>query len=305
MEVSDKPKIVVVGSSNTDMVVEVARLPRPGETLLGGEFMMAAGGKGANQAVAAARLGADVTFVARIGADMFGDAAIEGFWSEGIDARYIVRDPETHSGIAMILVDQEAENEIVVASGSNMFLTTANLEAARPAFESAQVVVAQFEIPMDVVERAAEMAEECGATFVLNPAPAAPISDNLAGLIDILTPNETELALLTGGDCRTQAGIAEAATALLDRGMGRIIVSMGAAGALLVTLSETILAPGIPVEAVDTTAAGDCFTGALAKAIADGMSVEEAIGYANRAASISVTRRGAQPSLPWLHEVAG
>jgi ribokinase len=303
MQVNTKPRVVVVGSANTDMVARAARLPRPGETLLGGEFVMAAGGKGANQAVAAARLGAEVTLVARIGSDMFGDACEEGFRKEGIDTQYVLRDEKAHSGVALILVGQEGENQIVVAPGSNMRLTPGDVERALPAFEGAQVVVAQLEIPMEAVERAGELAKECGAAFILNPAPAAPISDKLAGHIDILIPNESELEILGGKGAHSMKEAVEGAHILLDRGIGRVVVTLGASGALLVSSVDSRHVPGYEVAAVDSTAAGDCFIGALAKAVADGVDIVEAVRYANRAASISVTRVGAQPSLPYAAEV--
>ncbi|MCS6863346.1 MAG: ribokinase, partial [Abditibacteriales bacterium] len=276
--------IVVIGSSNTDMVVKCPKLPAPGETVLGGEFLMAAGGKGANQAVAAARLGAEVEFVARLGRDMFGDAALQGFEREGVGTRFIVRDADAPSGVALIFVDARGENEIVVASGANMRLSPADVDAAEEAIAQAQVVVLQLEIPLATVAHALDLAHRHGVSVILNPAPAQKLPNELLSKVSVLTPNEIELRLLTGNaEPPGSAGASpaqgegeapveprrehERAERLLHTGVGTVIVTMGGEGALVVTGDGSRHVPAFQVEAVDTTAAGDCFTGALAVAL--------------------------------------
>lgn len=292
-----RARIAVIGSSNTDMVARTPRLPRPGETVMGGTFAMLPGGKGANQAVAAARLGGEVTFIARVGTDVFGDDAVRGFEAEGIDTRYIVRDPDAPSGVALIGVDEAmGENSIIVAPGANARLSVADVEAARAVIESADVVVCQLETPLETVAAALRIAwEEHGPRTILNPAPAQPLSPELLRMVDVLTPNETELGII-GGDAK----------ALCVQGVGTVVVTLGAAGARLVTKArrEDQELPGCPVErVVDTTAAGDCFNGALAVALAEGATMADAAAFANAAAALSVTRPGAQPSLPTRAEV--
>ena len=263
---------------------------------------MAAGGKGANQAVAAARLGASVVFIARVGHDAFGAGVVKGFEREGIDTRFIVRDPDAPSGVALIGVDRErGENSIIVAPGANARLTPADVERAADVIAAAQIVVCQLEVPLDAVGRALELARASGVTTILNPAPAQSLPSDLLALVSILTPNETEAALLAG-----QVGLEprEAARALLALGVSTVIVTLGGEGALLATGEGERLIPGCPVaRVVNTTAAGDCFTGALAISLAEGQSLESAIAFANKAASISVTRVGAQPSLPTRADV--
>ncbi len=296
------PRIAVVGSSNTDMIVSVERLPAPGETVIGGEFSMAAGGKGANQAVAAARLGAEVVFVACLGQDQFGDRAVAGFEAEGMDTSHIVRTPDAPSGVALIFVDRRAENCIAVAPGANALLAPEHVRRAEEVIRRADVVLAQLEVPLEAVEEAARLAREAGALFLLNPAPARALPESLLQMTGVLTPNETEAALLSGtpaGSCSPE----EAARALLERGAGSVVVTLGARGALAVTRTGLENVPAPQVRAVDTTAAGDCFSAALAVGLAEGMALAEAARFAARAAAISVTRAGAQPSLPSRAEV--
>ncbi len=295
------PRIVVVGSSNTDMIVQADRLPLPGETVLGGDLAIAPGGKGANQAVAAARLGAAVTFVARVGQDMFGREAVENFHREGLDIRYLAQDPQAPSGVALIIVGPGGQNIIAVAPGANRRLTPADVEAARPAFAQARAVLLQLEIPIETVLAAAQAGRAAGATVILNPAPAPsrPLPVALFEAVDILTPNETEAAVLTG-----KQEPEEAAAALLARGVGTVIVTLGAEGALVATGSDHMRRiPGFRVKAVDATAAGDAFNGGLAVALARGEPLDAAVRYAHAVAALSVTRLGAQPSLPTAAEV--
>ncbi|GAB4567674.1 MAG: ribokinase [Anaerolineae bacterium] len=293
-------RVVVVGSSNTDMIVQADRLPRPGETVLGGDLVMAAGGKGANQAVAAARLGAQVAFVARVGNDMFGAEAIERFRREGLDVSHVVRDPEAPSGVALIVVEPGGQNIIAVAPGANARLSPDDVAAAREVFVGAGVVLLQLEVPVETVLAAAQAGRQAGARVILNPAPApsGPLPDEIWASVDIVTPNETEAAALTGADAPE-----DAARALLARGVGIVIVTLGAEGALVATRDGMQRMPGFPVQAVDATAAGDAFNGALAVALARGDDLDVAVRYAHAVAAISVTRLGAQPSLPTAAEV--
>lgn len=295
------PHVVVVGSANTDLVCKVERLPAPGETVLGGRFFQAAGGKGANQAVAAARLGAHVTFVARLGNDDYAEAAVAGYQDEGIDTRYIVRDPQRASGVALILVAADGENCIAVAPGANACLAPSDLAPARAAFASADVVLVQLEIPLETVAAAVALGRECGATVILNPAPAPPegLPDRLLAQVNVLTPNQTEAALLVGqsGDDATLA------RALQSLGVGTVVLTRGAEGALWVgpAGAETVAAPA--VSPVDTTAAGDAFNGALAVALAERAAWSDAVAWACCAGATAATREGAQPSLPTRDEV--
>jgi ribokinase len=291
-------KIVVVGSSNTDMIVQTPHLPRPGETVLGGTFSTAAGGKGANQAVAAARVGGSVTFVARVGQDGFGDQAVQGFADEGIDVDYIVHDSQAPSGVALISVDAQGENCIVVASGANNNLGVADLNAAAGVIASADTVLMQLETPLETVEAAARMAHAQGVRVILNPAPACELSDALLGSVSILTPNETEAELLTGITVTDEASAQRAAEVLIGRGVETVILTLGAAGAYVYSEGFQGIVPSYPVEPVDTTAAGDTFNGVLAVALAEGRSLEQAVIFANAAAALSVTQLGAQPSAP-------
>jgi len=298
-----KQSIVVVGSSNTDMVIKTSRLPLPGETILGGDFLMNPGGKGANQAVAAVRLGGSVTLVAKTGNDLFGAQAKRLFEEEKLNTDFLFSDPETPSGIALINLDDHAENCIVVAPGANEKLVRTDINRSKEAILAAEILLMQLEIPLDTVFYAAEMASNAGKKVILNPAPAQQLPDQLLQMVYLITPNETELELLTGLPVTDPASAETAARALLNKGVRIVVVTMGSLGALLVTSTLCKLIPSFPVKAVDTTAAGDCFNGALAVAIAEGTDLESAILFANKAASISVTRMGAQASAPYRHEI--
>ena len=296
-------KILVVGSSNTDMVIKTNNFPAPGETILGGRFLMNAGGKGANQAVAAARLGGMVTFVGKTGDDIFGKQAIQQLEDEGINIDFVAVDHENPSGVAMITVDRKGENSIVVAPGSNGTLSPDDFDTAMSEFVDSEFVLMQLEIPIPTVEHIARIAAKKQKKVILNPAPAAVLSDELLRNLYLITPNETEAELLTGIKVTDQNSALKAALALNNKGVEIVVITMGSVGAFLLKdgKSEIIGAP--KVEAVDTTAAGDTFNGALAVALSEGKSIQESIAFANKAASISVTRIGAQSSVPYRKEI--
>lgn len=296
-------KILVIGSSNTDMVIKTEKLPAPGETILGGTFLMNPGGKGANQAVAAARLGGKVTFIAKRGNDLFGNQMTGLLKKEGIDTKYIVQDPDLPSGIALITVDSEGENNIVVAPGSNSSLVAEDIPAELLSSGKFKILLLQLEIPIMSVEYAALTAAEHDIKVILNPAPATKLHDYLLRHIWLITPDETEAEIITGIKVRDQSSADNAAIYLMKKGVKNVIITMGAAGAFVKTESITEMIQGLKVNAIDTTAAGDVFNGALAVAIAEGKDLEKAVRFANKAASISVTRLGAQASAPYRDEV--
>ncbi len=303
MAPAKRNSVVVVGSSNTDMILRVARVPRPGETLLGGAFSTAPGGKGANQAVAAARAGGRVAFVARLGRDALGDAALAGFRREGMALSHIVRDDAEPSGVALIFVGADGENSIGVAGGANQRLSPRDIRAARTLIEGARVLLLQLETPLETVEAAASLAHQAGVEVILNPAPARALPDSLLRKVSILTPNETEAGMLTGIRVGDVASATKAANALRRRGARRVIVTLGANGALVSAEEGIMWIHGFRVRAVDTTAAGDVFNGALAVRLAEGCPLHEAVRFAHAAAALSVTRAGAQPSIPVRREI--
>jgi len=298
-----KPKITVVGSYNTDLVVRTPRMPAPGETILGGPYFTGPGGKGGNQAVAAARLGADTTLLVKIGRDYYGDGAVQNFETEGIHTQAVIRSDTSHTGTAFIIVDQGGENMIVVASGANMQFTPADVQAMREAILQADLLVLQLEIPIETVTYAASQAHAAGIPVLLNPAPAQTLEDGLLKMVDYLTPNVTELQQITGLAVREPREAAQAGAALLERGVKNVVVTLGEKGALAVTSGGHLHVPGRRVDALDTTGAGDAFNGALAVAIAEGQGLPQGITFANAAAALQVTRLGAAPAMPYRDEV--
>ncbi len=301
--VMPKQNILVIGSSNTDMVIRTEHLPLPGETVIGGTFFMNPGGKGANQAVAVARLGGQVAFVCKTGSDIFGHQAQQLFSEEGIDSSYVFSDTKNPSGVALITVDTHAENCIVVAPGANAHLTVADLKHSDRAVEKADIVLLQLEIPMETVEEAAVMARRLGKKVVLNPAPASKLSPRLLESLYVITPNETEAEMISGIHIVDGASAEAAARKIASMGVPNVIVTLGTRGALVFDGTDCEIVPACKVQAVDTTAAGDVFNGALVVALAEGRSLTEAARFACKASAISVTRVGAQSSVPYRTEV--
>jgi len=298
-----KQHILVVGSSNTDMVIKTDRLPRPGETVLGGTFFMNPGGKGANQAVAIARLDGIVTFICKTGNDVFGDQSKLLFEKEGVDTSYLFTDPDYPSGVALITVDSEAENCIAVASGSNANLLPHDLSSARKAIEKADIILMQLEIPIETVKYVSNIARKLNKKVILNPAPAQPLNNELLKSLFLITPNETEAETITGIKITDADSLYACAQAICDKGVRSVIITLGSKGALLYNNEFNEIIPSYDVIAIDTTAAGDIFNAAVAVAVAEGCDLAEAVRFANRAAAISVTRLGAQAAAPYRHEV--
>ena len=294
--------ILVVGSSNTDMTVKTKYLPKPGETVLGNEFTMGPGGKGANQAVAASRLGGEVKFICKVGRDIFGDNAIAHYVDEKLDTAGILRS-DLPSGVALISVDEKAENSIVVASGANGDLDEADIETSRKDLENCGILLLQLEIPVPSVLKAAKIAHEAGAMVVLNPAPACPLPDEVFRYVDLFIPNQTELGNYSGIDTADVAGAEKAAAAMQAKGVGKLIVTMGSKGALICEGGPSVFVPAKKVKAVDTTAAGDTFCGALCVAISEGKSLREAAEFACSASALTVQKMGAQNSIPFRKDL--
>lgn len=286
-----------------DLVVRSKRIPAVGETILGGDFLMVPGGKGANQAVAAAKLGAQVYFVARLGDDIFAEHSLVNFRKEGVDTRYVLQTPGVPSGIALIMVDEKGNNSIVVAPGANRRLSEKDVEAARADIARSGAVVCQLEVPLETVAFAAKIADEVDVPFILDPAPACRLGTDLLRLVDILKPNETEASILTGVKVQDEASAYRACEKLLKGGVRTVILTMGSKGYLLADQEGMEFVPGVKVRAVDSTAAGDAFTGSLAVGLAQGKSIAQAAWYANYAAALSVTKMGAQPSMPTAKQV--
>lgn len=294
-----RPKICVVGAANLDLISYVPRLPRLGETLHGTRFHMGYGGKGANQAVMAAKLGGDVAMVTKLGQDIFGENTYKNFQSWGVDTTHVLFTDQAFSGVAPIAVDADGHNSIIIVTGANDLLTEAEIEAARPAIKASQILVCQLEIPLAITLVALRIAREEGVTTIFNPAPARPeLPDELYQLSDIFCPNETETELLTGLPVGTLEEAQAAAQILLDRGARQVILTLGERGSLLVTRTASEHVPAVPVKALDSTGAGDAFVGSLAFFLAAGKPVTEAMRRANAIAAISVQSSGTQTSFP-------
>jgi len=298
-----KPKIVVIGSSNTDMICRVPHIPKPGETVLGSDFFTVQGGKGANQAVAAARAGGDVTFIACVGNDLFGKQAIEAYKADGIDTSCIEMIDNVPTGVALINVADSGENSIAVAPGANARLTPEMIDKYRDVILSAQILLMQLEIPIETVYHLVRMGYAANIPVVLNPAPAREIDPSIIPMIYCITPNEHEAVLLSGIFPPDPELVSEMAQEIQKKGVQNVIITLGSKGALYHQGPHEQIVPGIPVQAVDTTAAGDTFNGFLVVELAKGKTFFEAISVANKAAAISVTRMGAQPSIPYFSEI--
>lgn len=296
-------EIVVVGSSNTDMVVKTPRFPEPGETILGGDFFMFPGGKGANQAVAAARLGGKVNFICCVGDDIFGKNALQGYTKEGVDINGALIVKGAPSGVALITVNADGENEIVVASGANHLLSKTHLEGATNMLKGADIILTQLETPIPIIVHLANHCRKYDQRLIINPAPAQKLSDDILNGLFLITPNETEIRILTGIEVKDETTARMACEVLFQKGVKNVIITMGSRGAFFMNNEFSFTAKAQKVNAIDTTAAGDVFNGALAVCLAQKLPWKESIDFANKAAAISVTKMGAQTSAPFLKEL--
>lgn len=292
------PRICVVGSSNIDLIAKVPRLPKLGETLVGHSFHLGYGGKGANQAVMAARLGADVVMVTKVGRDVFGEGTLENYRTQGIDRTHVLVDDTRFSGVAPIFVDDEGRNVIVIVPGANMGLTPADVDRAKDVITSAAVLICQLEVPVETTLAALRAGRAAGVRTILNPAPAAPVPDEMLAMADVCVPNETEAELLTGLPVVSIEQARAAAEALRKRGSQTVIVTLGDRGALVVDQSGSVRYSALEVPAVDSTGAGDAFVGSLAVFLAEGASLPQAATRANAVAALSVMKIGTQVSFP-------
>ncbi len=299
----EKANIIILGSANMDMVIKTDHFPEPGETMIGGEFLLVPGGKGANQAVAAARMGGRVMLIARMGNDLFGKQNLANFEKEGIDTRFITLDPEQPSGVAQITVNKQGENTIIVAPGANFAVGKNEIEALQRDIDKAGILLMQLEIPLHAILDAAKLAAKRGVKVILNPAPAQKLPDEIFPHLFMITPNETEAGILTDIKVVDEKSAYLAAEQLVGRGIDQVIITLGAAGAFVYSPTFKGIIPTTQVEVMDTTAAGDTFNGALAVALVEGKDIQSAVRFALKAATISVQRMGAQPSIPTLDEV--
>ncbi len=297
------PTIFVIGSANTDMVIQTDTHPKPGQTVLGNNFMINPGGKGANQAVAASRLGGEVVFVAKLGNDLFGNQAIQHFTKEGIDTKFIFFEEKQPSGVALITLDAKGENTIVVAAGANQYLLKKEIDLVEDSFQADDFVLFQLEIPIKTVYYGVKLAQQKNVQVILNPAPAQQLEDDILKGLFLITPNETEALELTGIDVKDVESAHLAAEILLSKGVKNVIITLGANGAFYMSGKEAFHVKTDKVSAIDTTAAGDCFNGALAVSLSKGMEWKSAIEFACKAASLSVTKLGAQASMPFLNDL--
>lgn len=296
-------KIIVIGSSNVDMVVRTSHLPAPGETILGGEFFMNQGGKGANQTVAIKRLGGNLIFMAKLGNDVLGRQSVGYFKKEGIDTRYIALDEDSASGVALISVDDHAENSIVVASGANMLLNEQDVDKMLEEMCEGDILLMQLEIPLQTVEYAARKAFGKGVKVVLNPAPARSLPKELFRHLYMVTPNRIEAEMLTGIKIANDADVEKVAEEICAMGVKNVIITLGSKGCLIREEGVSYRIDAFKVEPVDTTAAGDTFNGALCVGLSEGLDLKQAAVMASKASSIAVTRMGAQSSIPYREEL--
>ena len=298
-----KNKVVVIGSYNTDLRIKTSRIPLPGETIIGGIFSEGGGGKGANQAVAAVRAGADVSFIARVGNDLLGKEGIQRLADEQINTQYIFHDTNVPTGVAFIVVDNRGENSIVVASGANALLSPADIETAKDEIACANVLLLQLESPIETIRAAIKKSHEQGSTVILNPAPAQPLEKNLLQEIDIITPNKVEAEMITGIKVTDEESLRSIVEKFFEFGIKNVFITLGSKGVFAGLPNSMELIPAFNVCSVDSTGAGDVFSGSLAAFVAEGMDLEKAAKMANASASISVTRMGAQNSAPQRIEV--
>ena len=303
MNTSTKDHIIVVGSINTDMVIGANKLPKPGETLIGHKFFMNSGGKGGNQAVAAARMGGEVSMVANLGADVFGDTAIAKLTNEGVNCGSITRDNDSPSGVAIINVDDNGENQIVVAPGANANLSANLVSAALERISPSSIVLLQLEIPIESVTRAVEVCREKGCRIILDPAPAQALPKSVYEGTYLLTPNENEAESLSGISISDRDSVICAAEKLLMFGVNNVAITLGSQGVFLANGEGKQFLEATSVSAIDTTAAGDCFNGAVAAKLSEGYSLVEGIRSGILASSICVTRHGAQDAMPYVDEI--
>ncbi|WP_109408003.1 ribokinase [Proteus genomosp. 4] len=297
------PRLAVLGSINVDHIMNISQFPKPGETIIGHQYKIAFGGKGANQAVACGRSGADITFIACVGDDAIGSEIISQLKTDNIHIDAISIIPQTPTGVAMILVNEQGENVISIIAGANGALTPIHLEQYHHVIEHADALLMQLESPLDTVFEAAKLAKSHHTKVILNPAPAQPLSDEFLSFIDVITPNETEAEILTGVSVHDEAGATKAADILHRKGIKQVLITLGSRGVWFSEQGKGMIIPGFRVDAVDTIAAGDTFNGAFVTAILEGKPSVEAIRFAHAAAAIAVTRHGAQSSVPWRHEI--
>ena len=299
-----KPKIVVIGSCNTDMVVKDGRLPVPGETVLGGTFYMNPGGKGANQAIAAARLGAEVTLISKIGYDLFGLQALEIYRSEKINTEFIFTDQKSPSGVALISVDSYGENSIIVAPGASRSLLTEDIDKAKSKLEEADIILMQLEVPIETVEYAATIAKSYGKKVILNPAPVSVLSNSFLSCVHTILPNRIEAEMLSGIKVIDEESAWRAAKAIGEKGIENVVITLGKDGAYVKEKEEYTMIPAKEVETIDTTGAGDVFCGAFSVYLSENHTLTESVEFANTAAALAVTRMGAQSAIPYKREIA-
>lgn len=298
-------KIVVVGSYVVDLTARTPHMPKPGETVLGGPFRMGPGGKGGNQAVAAARMGANVTMVTKVGKDLFGDDAIHNFKKEGIDSGFIYQVENESTGAALIAVDDSGENMIVVSLGACGTITEEEVLKAEAAFHEADIILVQLETSMDAISTTINLAHRLSKPVILNPAPYQEISDELLAKVNFITPNETEAGHLTGVEVTDEDSARQAAEILLGKGIDTVIITLGKQGCYLLQQGESTgkIIPGYQVQAIDTTGAGDAFNGGFAHFIAEGQPIQTACSLANAVAALSVTKHGTAPAMPYVEEL--